>query len=633
MLESECHMSRWSQLTLADTRHAMGAWVSLLSIHLVGSQLTLFTVVDLFIVSMYFFLSGGDKGSGSEWYSDAGALVQKSISYRKPVIVVSIKCVFVKLHCSVVNFWLSSFRLGLLGFATNPIIRDDNILAGEEGTGNYGMHIRPNFFLRFNSRLGLRDQRKAQEWVHRFINEFGGDPANVTLFGSGSGGADIICHLLSRANQTQPMFHRAIVQSAVFEPTLPDVSSAGWHLSRVMSALQVSSMEKFRLVPTAKLLGLGHTIRAVDDGVFFRDGWQGYFRSESAHSHHHHLEASKPIGRSSYFRASGGSSKSRSHSRSTLLSPTKTTTFKGDQSMQPLIIGDCSSDSLLWSMPISLWTSAGVVRRLKAICQSLSKTNAILRVYDINSFTPDDEIMDHVLELVNDARVAWPTQCVADSAKRERGGKGVWRFVFDQEGPTRCLPHHAADLMYLFDNIRLPENAFTTADMDPYFEGPYDLDHEDEDMHCVSVGNSNPGDVGVGEYIFSSDSLLEKCESLTRGRQGYGHNGNVGSAHTHQDDDEWMTTAVDEYSYARVRDAIQERWISFAHGEAPWREDKVFVFGPEGETGERSMEIFDGRRRKKMWKEALEPLGFTLVQKFGVELSRGPALGADRIRI
>lgn len=301
--------------------------------------------------------------------------------------------------------------------------------------------------------------------------------------------------------------------------------------------------------------------------------------------------------------------------------------------MQPLIIGDCSSDSLLWSIPISLWTSAGVVRRLKAICQSLSKTNAILRVYDINSFTPDDEIMDHVLELVNDARVAWPTQCVADSAKRERGGKGVWRFVFDQEGPTRCLPHHAADLMYLFDNIRLPENASAAADMDLYFEGPYDSDDSDEDMHCPSVGNSNPGDAGVGEYIFSSDSLVAKCESLTRGRQGYGHTGNAGYAHAQHDDEEWLTTAVDEYSYARVRDAIQERWISFAHGEAPWREDKVFVFGPEGETGERSMEIFDGRRRKRMWKEALEPIGFTLVQKLGVELSRGPALGADRIRI
>jgi len=503
----------------------------------------------------------------------------------------------------------------------------------KKAPGTTVCYIPPIFLLRFNPRSGLRDQRKAQEWVHRFINEFGGDPANITLFGSGSGGADIICHLLSRVNQTQPMFHRAIVQSAVFEPTLPDVSSAGWHLSRVMSALQVSSIEKLRLVPIAKLLDLGHTIRAVDDGVFFRDGWQGYFRTESAHNHHHLLEPSK--GRSSFLRVSGGSSKSRSRSRSALrlLSPTKTTTFKGDSSMQPLIIGDCSSDSLLWSIPISLWTSAGVVRRLKAICQSLSKTHAILRVYDINSFTPDDEIMDHVLELVNDARVAWPTQCVVDNAKRERGGKGVWRFVFDQEGPTRCLPHHAADLMYLFDNIRLPENASAAADMDLYFEGPYDSDDSDEDMRCPSVGNSHPGGVGVGEYIFSSDSLMAKCESLTRGRQGYEHTKNVGYAHAQHDDDEWLTTAVDEYSYARVRDAIQERWISFAHGEAPWREDKVFVFGPEGETGERSMEIFDGRRRKRMWKEALEPLGFTLVQKLGVELSRGPALGADRIRI
>jgi len=195
------------------------------------------------------------------------------------------------------------------------------------------------------------------------------------------------------------------------------------------------------------------------------------------------------------------------------------------------------------------------------------------------------------------------------------------------------LPHHAADLMYLFDNIRLPKSTSAVTPMDLYFEGPYDLDDEDEDMHCVSVGNSHLGGVDVGEYTFSTDSLVAKCASLTRGRQGYRPSGNMGYTHTQQDDDDWMTTSVDEYSYARVRNAIQERWISFAYGETPWREDKVFVFGPEGETGERSTGIFDGRRRKKMWKEAFEPLGHTLVQKFGVELSRGPALGADRMRI
>lgn len=210
--------------------------------------------------------------------------------------------------------------------------------------------------------------------------------------------------------------------------------------------------------------------------------------------------------------------------------------------------------------------------------------------------------MERVLELVNDARVAWPSQCLSDGAEHERGGKGVWRYVFDQEGPWRGLPHHAADLMYLFDNVPLPASAIAaTVESDSFFDGPFDVE-DDED---VCTGHF--GDDGCDNDSPSSSSIL------------------------HIDDDEWLTTAVDEYSYARIRDTLQDRWISFANGETPWRDDKVFVFGPEGETGERSKDIFDGRRRKRIWQEAFEPLGFQHVQKVGVELSRGPALGADRI--
>ncbi|GAB7325729.1 hypothetical protein MBLNU13_g09689t2 [Cladosporium sp. NU13] len=36
--------------------------------------------------------------------------------------------------------------------------------------------------------LGLRDQRRAIEWVHQNIAGFGGDPAKVTIFGQSSGG-------------------------------------------------------------------------------------------------------------------------------------------------------------------------------------------------------------------------------------------------------------------------------------------------------------------------------------------------------------------------------------------------------------------------------------------------------------
>jgi hypothetical protein len=258
-------------------------------------------------------------------------------------------------------------------------------------------------------------------------------------------------------------------------------------------------------------------------------------------------------------------------------------------------------------MSISLWTSAGVVRRLKAICQSLSKTNAILRVYDINSFTPDDEIMERVLELVNDAHVAWPTQCVADNAKQERGGKGVWRFVFDQEGPTRGLPHHAADLMYLFDNIQLPKSAGAAVNMDLYFEGPYDLGDEDEDMHCVSAGNSHLGALTLEDIRLAAITSWQNVRlSLVGGRWAR-------YAHTQHDDDEWMTAAVDEYSYARVRDTIQECWISFAYGEAPWREDKVFVFGPEGDGREVDGDIL---LLYRMLREETKPLMRGLVDGF-----------------
>ena len=455
------------------------------------------------------------------------------------------------------------------------------------------------------------------EWLHHNISEFGGDPNNITLFGAGSGAADIVCHLLSHLNEVRPLFHRAVVQSAVFEPILPDISCAGRYLSRVMSSLQVSTIEKFRRVEVDKLIGLGYSLRAVDDGVFFRTGWQSYFTHQIQQTHHHHnkvnhhVQVSRPVGLgvSNYLNtihphASSPSNRSKSRSRSAFRSrsvrspsqaPSRTELIPH---LQPLIIGDCSSDSLLWSIPISLWTAGGVVRRIKAICQSLSKTSSILRAYDISSHTPDEEIMERVLELVNDARIAWPTQCLSDRAKYERGGKGVWRYVFDQEGPWRGLPHHAADLMYLFDNVPLPASAIAaTNESDSFFDGPFDVE-DDEDVCTGHFGD---------DECSSSSPLL------------------------HIDDDEWLTTAVDEYSYARIRDTLQDRWISFANGATPWKDDKVFVFGPEGETGERSKDIFDGRRRKRMWQDAFEPLGFQHVQKVGVELSRGPALGADRI--
>jgi carboxylesterase type B len=410
------------------------------------------------------------------------------------------------------------------------------------------------------------------EWLHLYIGGFGGDPCNITVFGESTGGADIICHLLSTENQSRPIFQRAIVQSAVLDHNLPNIANAGCQLSRILSALNISTMEQFRAIEVEKLAGLGQNLRTVDDGVFLRQGWKDYFVKEDPYACRH-LQLKDHITRA----------RSRSAARG-VPSPSRTPALALPATLQPLIIGDCSSDSMLWSLPVSFWTSAAVVRRIKAVCQSLCKASSVMRAYDISPHTPDEEIGDRVLELVNDARVAWPTECVAQNAKRERGGRGVWRYVFDQEGPSTGIPHHAADLIYLFDTVPLPASAQpseSSSFSDCQFYESFDDSDDDEDMKPIR---------------------------------------------TNSDDEDWALTVVDEWSYARVRDAMQERWISFSNGEAPWREDKVFVFGPEGETGERSGCIFEGRRRKEIWKETLEPLGMELVQKVGVELSRGPSL-------
>ncbi|KAJ7098310.1 Alpha/Beta hydrolase protein [Mycena epipterygia] len=483
---------------------------------------------------------GGDRGYGSSWIYDGGSIVRKSILAEKPVIVVTF-----------------NFRIGLFGFAASQPIRDDNKAAGDVGVGNYG----------------LRDQRTAMKWIYRFIQEFGGDPNNVTVFGESSGAADILSHLLSKSNEHRPLFHRAIIQSAIIDHSIPDVVSAGWHISRVMASLDISTVEELRAVSAEKLVKIscGTTLRGVDDGHFFLPDWRTHFLPEEASPPSSRHPGLKPV------QTHRASSRSRSRTRPHSAKPTI---------HQPLIIGDTGSASLSWSLPASLWTSHAVVRRLNAICQSISKASTLLSSYDICVSTPADEIVDRVLDLIGDTRVAWPTECVASRAQSLRAGTGVWRYVFDQEAPAGVSLK--ADLAYLFDNVPHPFAATPPADSPAFdFCDSFDLDDDDEEH----------------DLKFDSDG-----------------------------EDEWMDPPVDEWAYKRVRDTMQERWIAFAHGEAPWSPDNVYVFGPEGEVGERSRQIFDARRRRAVWKEALEPLGMQLVQKVGLELSRGPPIKSGQAK-
>lgn len=86
----------------------------------------------------------------------------------------------------------TNYRLGPLGYFAHPSLTRE---AGAEPTGNYG----------------LMDQIAALEWVQRNIAAFGGDPKNVTIFGTSAGGASVMA--LMTTQKARPLFKKAIVQS------------------------------------------------------------------------------------------------------------------------------------------------------------------------------------------------------------------------------------------------------------------------------------------------------------------------------------------------------------------------------------------------------------------------------------
>lgn len=60
---------------------------------------------------------------------------------------------------------------------------------------------------------GMKDQVAALRWIQDNIEQFGGDPDSVTLFGESSGASAVTYHMLSP--MSKGLFHKAIVQSGV----------------------------------------------------------------------------------------------------------------------------------------------------------------------------------------------------------------------------------------------------------------------------------------------------------------------------------------------------------------------------------------------------------------------------------
>lgn len=92
-----------------------------------------------------------------------------------------------------------NYRLGSLGWFSHPALQArpplDAALARADSSGNYG----------------TLDLIAGLHWVQDNIAAFGGDPANVTIFGESAGGYNVYSLLLSPL--AEGLFHKAIAQS------------------------------------------------------------------------------------------------------------------------------------------------------------------------------------------------------------------------------------------------------------------------------------------------------------------------------------------------------------------------------------------------------------------------------------
>lgn len=84
------------------------------------------------------------------------------------------------------------YRLGAFGFLFTGF-------KGNDAKGNYG----------------ILDQRLALQWVQQNIQNFGGDPTKVTLFGQSAGAQSTIIHMISP--KSEGLFRNVIIESAPFD--------------------------------------------------------------------------------------------------------------------------------------------------------------------------------------------------------------------------------------------------------------------------------------------------------------------------------------------------------------------------------------------------------------------------------
>jgi para-nitrobenzyl esterase len=275
-----------------------------------------------------------------------------------------------------------NYRLGWLGFFNHPALAAET---PDESHGNYG----------------LMDQIAALEWVKHNIAAFGGDPANVTIFGESAGGMSV--NDLMASPRAAGLFERAISESGLGLNTMAKAetaeAAAGAFAARHDAAGTPAEIrERLRGLTVSQILDdqeklpdLSVTSPMVDGRILPQEVGVAFAHGEFAHV--------------------------------------------------PYIAGSNSNESTL--MPALHMTPEGFLKNLG------DKLPVVRKVYEENGTLTDDALGRQIF---NDALFAGAAQGLADFVEKTGEPSYVYQFAYVSEAQRPDAPGvgHGGELPYVF---------------------------------------------------------------------------------------------------------------------------------------------------------------------------------------
>ena len=348
-----------------------------------------------------------------------------------------------------------NYRLGPFGYLAHPELSAES---DKGASGNYG----------------VLDQIAALKWVQENIEQFGGDPDRVTIFGE-SAGSMSVCALLATP-LSKGLFHRAIGESGGFFSATPDLRDEKF------------GQESAQAVGTA----FGEAMGA---------GSLAAMRGTSAESI---VE--------SFSNSAGQRFRTRPCVDGWVYTEEIRTIFaKGRQHDVPVIVGS-NANEMSSLTPRALVPSTAEALRSRVESQYGDLADEFYEIYPV---TDDASAVKAYLASARDRTFSWAMRTWARATAN--ASSNVYLYQFTRVPPIPDSDYygafHAAEIAYAFDNLATSDRPHTKAD--------YQLAETMSNYWVNFAKTGNPNGDGLPEwpaYDSEAEPYIDLGDPVQQGR-------------------------------------------------------------------------------------------------------------------